>query len=174
VLGGGKFANGAVTGAFSYMFNHAMHPYAAAVTLEVGWGEAGDTFIDWFGGYTSCAVEVGLLIGGGGAVGFVLRKGATYLGLSLGAGAMAPVASVGGKVVVRPTRFGEKGVRITNTDGSVIDITAKRVKEFVPNTHPKAPPGALSRVKFDNAQVGSKGFKRNPTVSELEILKNAK
>jgi hypothetical protein len=44
----------------------------------------------------------------------------------------------------------------------------------VPNTHPNAPPGTLSRVKFDNAIPGSKGFKRLPTQQELDILKNAK
>lgn len=43
-------------------------------------------------------------------------------------------------VATRTTRGGGPGVRLTRPDGSVIDITAKRVKEFVPNTHPSAPP----------------------------------
>jgi hypothetical protein len=79
-----------------------------------------------------------------------------------------------GKTAVRTTRAGDKAVRTTRPDGSVIDISPKRVKEFVPNTHPKAPPGALNRVKFDNAIPGSKGFKRPPTQQELDILNKAK
>jgi hypothetical protein len=46
------------------------------------------------------------------------------------------------------------------------------VKEYVPNTHPNAPPGTLDRVRFPNAQPGSKGLKRDPTAEELEILRN--
>jgi len=76
--------------------------------------------------------------------------------------------------VVRISRGGDKAVRITRSDGTIIDISSKRVKEFVPNTHAKAPPGALQRVKFDNAIPGSKGFKRTPTKQELGILKNTK
>ncbi len=83
------------------------------------------------------------------------------------------VAKSTGDAVVRTTRAGDKAVRITKSDGSVIDISPKRVKEFVLNTHPKAPPGALTRVKFDNAIPGSKGFKRQPTQQELDILKNS-
>jgi len=78
------------------------------------------------------------------------------------------------QIAVRTTRSGDKAVRITRPDGSVIDIARKRVKEFVPNTHPKAPPGAKNRVKFDNPIPGSKGFKRLPTQKELDILKNSK
>jgi hypothetical protein len=52
----------------------------------------------------------------------------------------------------------------------VIDISPTRVKEFVPNTHPKAPPGTLDKVKFDNALPGSKGYKRPPTAEELRSL----
>jgi len=73
-------------------------------------------------------------------------------------------------VVARTTRAGSRGVRITRVDGSVIDITPSRVKEFVPHTHPNAPPGTLQRVRFNNAQPGSKGFKRNPTPDELKLL----
>ena len=72
----------------------------------------------------------------------------------------------------RVTRSGEQAVRITRPDKSVIDIDPTRVKEFVPNTHPKAPPGALNKVKFDNALPGAKRFKRPPSPAELEILKN--
>jgi hypothetical protein len=60
---------------------------------------------------------------------------------------------------------------MTRADGSVIDISPQRVKEYVPNTHQNAPPGALDRVRFPNAQPGSKGLKRDPTAEELEILR---
>lgn len=74
--------------------------------------------------------------------------------------------------VVRTTRSGDKAVRITRPDGSVIDISSKRVKEYVPNKHPKAPPGTLDKVKFENAQPGSKGYKRDPTPKELDMLRD--
>lgn len=75
--------------------------------------------------------------------------------------------------VVRTTQSGDKAIRTTNADGSIIDISSKRVKEYVPNTHPKAPEGAMNKVKFENAQPGSKGFKRDPTKDELIKLKEA-
>ena len=86
----------------------------------------------------------------------------------------AIVAKSAGNTVVRTTRAGDKAIRTTRPDGSVIDISPKRVKEFVPNTNPNAPSGALNRVKFDNGIPGSKGFKRPPTQLELDILNNAK
>ena len=73
-------------------------------------------------------------------------------------------------VVTRQTRSGGSGVRVTRPDGSVVDITQGRVKEFIPSTHPNAPPGTLQRVEFPNAQPGSKGFKRDPTPEELQFL----
>jgi RHS repeat-associated protein len=76
-------------------------------------------------------------------------------------------------VVTRKTRDGGQGVRLTRPDGSVIDITTKRVKEFVPSTHPSAPAGTLQKVKFPNAQPGTKGFKRDPTPGELRLLEEA-
>jgi hypothetical protein len=90
----------------------------------------------------------------------------------MAARAVSSITPVGGagRVVVRTTRTGSSGVRITRPNGSVIDITQDRVKEFVRNTHPNAPPGALQRVKFRNAQPGSKGFKRNPTSEDLKLL----
>jgi hypothetical protein len=75
--------------------------------------------------------------------------------------------------VVRTTQSGDKAIRTTDAAGSVKDISPKRVKEYVPNTHPKAPEGAMSKVKFENAQPGSKGFKRDPTSEELKQLKEA-
>ena len=76
------------------------------------------------------------------------------------------------QIVVRTTRSGEKAVRITRADGSVVDISPQRVKEYIPNIHPNAPPGTLQRVRFSNAQPGSKGLKRDPTPAELETLRN--
>ncbi len=77
-------------------------------------------------------------------------------------------------MVVRTTQAGEKAVRITKPNGSVKDISPARVKEYTPSTHPKAPPGTLNKVKFENPLPGSKGFKREPTTEELKILKDAK
>lgn len=67
----------------------------------------------------------------------------------------------------------QKAVELRNADGSIKDISPSRVKEFVPNNHPKAPPGARNPVKFDDALPGTKGLKRAPTQSELNILRNA-
>ncbi len=76
-------------------------------------------------------------------------------------------------VVTRRTRKGKPGVKITKNDGSAIDITEDRVKEFVPNTHPKAPPGAPPlKVKFKDTLPGSKGLKRSPTTTEKRLLKD--
>ena len=83
----------------------------------------------------------------------------------------ANVAKNAEQTVVRTTRSGETAARITKSDGSVADISATRVKEYVPNTHPNAPPGTLNKVKFPNAQPGSKGYKRDPTLEELERLR---
>lgn len=79
-----------------------------------------------------------------------------------------------GQAAVRMTRSGEQAVRITRPDGSVIDISPARVKEYVPSTHPNAPEGTLDRVKFPDALPGSKGYKRAPTPEEIEILRRAK
>ncbi len=73
---------------------------------------------------------------------------------------------------VRQNRQGTKSTELTYPDGSVKDISPSRVKEFVPNTHPKAPPGKTNPVKFDNPLPGTKGKKRMPTPEELDELKN--
>jgi RHS repeat-associated protein len=72
-------------------------------------------------------------------------------------------------VASRTTRAGERAVRITTPANRVKDITPSRVKEFTPNAHPKAPPGTMQRVRFTNAQDGSKGFKRDPSSVERRI-----
>jgi hypothetical protein len=70
------------------------------------------------------------------------------------------------------TRIGREGkaVEVFFKDGSKIDITAARVKAWVPNTHPKAPAGTFQKVKFENFIIGSKGYKRLPTQYEIEFL----
>ena len=95
----------------------------------------------------------------------------------MGAGKVA--SGIGGAAksagtVARTPRSGETAVRITRADGSVIDISPTRVKEYLPNTHPSAPPGTMDRVRYPNAEPGSKGYKRDPTPEELEILRNLK
>ena len=90
---------------------------------------------------------------------------------SAGQGGVAKGAE---ETIVRTTRSGEQAARITRPDGSVIDISPTRVKEYVPNTHPNAPPGTLDRVKFPDALPGSKGYKRAPTLEELDILRGIK
>ncbi|WBY08169.1 hypothetical protein PIB19_01015 [Sphingomonas sp. 7/4-4] len=74
--------------------------------------------------------------------------------------------------VPRTTRDGSPGVRVTREDGSVVDITKDRVKEYVPNDHPNAPPGSMQKVKFEDSLPGSKGYKRAPTPEELKRLED--
>jgi uncharacterized protein RhaS with RHS repeats len=62
-----------------------------------------------------------------------------------GASVAASEVKVAETVVVRTTQAGDKAVRITKPDGSVIDISPARVKEYVPNKHPNAPPGTLDQ-----------------------------
>jgi len=79
-----------------------------------------------------------------------------------------------GKVVKKATvRIGKHGkaIEIFFHDGSKKDINPVRVKEWIPNPHPKAPPGTLQKVEFKDFLPGSKGYKRAPTQEELEILR---
>ena len=102
--------------------------------------------------------------------------------IALGAIGGAGLRGVGGilaarkisQVVSRRTRSGETAVRITRRNGSVIDISPKRVKEYRPNSHPNAPEGTLDKVKFEKSIPGSKGYKRFPTNRDLKILKKYK
>ena len=87
------------------------------------------------------------------------------------------VTGVTAKTVVKEvaetsTRIGRDGraVEVLFKDGSKLDINAARVKEWIPNTHPKAPPGTLQKVKFDNFLPSSRGFKRSPTQVEIDFL----
>ena len=69
----------------------------------------------------------------------------------------------------RTTRAGERAVELKSSSGRVKDISPTRVKESYPKTDPRAPPGTMQRVKFENAQPGSKDFKRDPTPTEQRI-----
>ena len=79
-----------------------------------------------------------------------------------------------GKTVLRTaTRIGRDGkaVEIKFVDGTKMDITSVRVKQWVPNQHPSAPANSLQKVKFKKSLPGSKGYKRTPTRQELEYLR---
>jgi len=117
-------------------------------------------------------------VGGGSIAGFLVKSGLRVSEVGNVATLRITEGGVGtlkdfSIVATRTTRSGGQGVSLTRADGSVIDITAKRVKEFVPNKHPNAPPGALQRVKFPNAQPGTKGLKRDPTPDELRLIEEA-
>ncbi len=75
---------------------------------------------------------------------------------------------LGYKVKVRITRGKQKGVEIIRPDGTKIDITSKRVKEW--ELEPNNPNEGTKRKEFDNPQPGSKGYKRDPTQAELDLL----
>jgi hypothetical protein len=140
-------------------------------------------------GVPAMAVSLGLVTSGAGNMGAGLRGFSDAL-MSSGSGSTSPQAAVpaagGGavptragyngvqgpaQVTTRTTRAGETATRVEFPDRTVLDVSPSRVKEFVPNTHPKAPPGTLQKVPFNNAQPGSKGFKRDPTPADLEWLK---
>ena len=88
---------------------------------------------------------------------------------------MASTDNIFGKEITQTvTRTGRDGkaVEVLFKDGTKIDITTARVKQWVPNLHPNAPAGALQRVSFESFIQGSKGFKRLPTQAELQFLEN--
>ena len=93
--------------------------------------------------------------------------GRSSLAAKTGAGATDEFLGV---VETRLTRSGDNAVRITKPDGSWKDISPNRVKEAVPNLHPKAPPDAMERLKYDSPLPGTKGLKRTPTADELNLL----
>lgn len=70
-------------------------------------------------------------------------------------------------MVTRVTRDGSRAARIQFPDKSILDVSMSRVKEFIQNLHPKAPPGSLQRVIFDDAIEGTKGLKRVPGPEDL-------
>jgi RHS repeat-associated protein len=100
--------------------------------------------------------------------------GAKVLGKIAGVVGDATKVAREATTTVRTTRSGETAMRTTNADGSVVDVSPTRVKEYVPNTHPNAPPGTLDKVKFEDALPGSKGYKRAPTNEELKKLEEVK
>ncbi len=66
----------------------------------------------------------------------------------------------------------QQSLELNYPDGRRVDINADRVKQWVPATDPRAPAGTMQKVTFENAQTGSKGFKRYPTPEELEMFEN--
>jgi hypothetical protein len=94
-------------------------------------------------------------VGGGVATVVVAAVAACASSVACGAAATAVVSQELGK-----TKLGGPRIKQTRKDGSKTDITDDRVKEYTPNNHPKAPEGAMQKVKFENAQPGSKGYKR--------------
>ncbi len=72
-------------------------------------------------------------------------------------------------VTSRTTRAGERAIRVISVGGRVKDISPTRVKESTRVTDPRAPAGSMRRTRFDNAQPGSKGFKRDPTPVEQRM-----
>jgi len=87
----------------------------------------------------------------------------------VGAASRAGYNGVQGPVqmVTRVTRDGSRAARIQFPDKSILDVSMSRVKEFIQNLHPKAPPGSLQRVIFDDAIEGTKGLKRVPGPEDL-------
>ena len=71
----------------------------------------------------------------------------------------------------RTTRAGERAVTVESAGGKVKDISPTRVKEATPVTDTRAPAGTMQKTRFENAQPGSKGFKRDPTPVEQRMLK---
>jgi RHS repeat-associated protein len=112
---------------------------------------------------------------GGGMAG-IGRAGATLTTRVAVAGREAAVSRAAASqlrkaasVTTRTTRAGERAVRVTDRGGGIRDISPTRVKEFKPANHPSAPAGTMQRVRFPNAQAGSKGFKRDPTPVERRV-----
>lgn len=75
---------------------------------------------------------------------------------------------------ISKTKDGAPRIKQTFSDGSTLDITDDRVKGYTPNTHPSAPEGTMQKVEFENAQPGSKGYKRDPTPEERQMLDEAR
>jgi len=126
----------------------------------------GETWFDKFArNVNSSHMDIMLDYGGGG---YNMFGG---YGRAAGAAASAS-ATVESEIVQATTRVGKNGnaVEIVYQNGDIIDINVARVKMRTPNLHPKAPSGATNPVKFDPFLPGSKGLKRTPTSSEIELL----
>jgi RHS repeat-associated protein len=72
--------------------------------------------------------------------------------------------------VRRITKQGTVAIRRTYPSGRVLDISPRRVKEFVPNTHPNARPGSLQPVRVPDSLPGTNGLKRAPNAYERSLL----
>lgn len=173
-IGGGKFANGAVSGAFTYMFNHAAHGNASADNRDwldrasdfaAGFGDTisfGATryirnhigFYDGTVNYDSASYTVGEV---SGVAASVALGGAG----SLNAGARSVFYS--GKGALDAARAGRgAGLLLENTAGgkvlNVVDrLLAKRGMEM-----PQKVWDGASWVFARNAKLGSQAFLRSP------------
>jgi RHS repeat-associated protein len=74
------------------------------------------------------------------------------------------------KKTIGKTKEGDPRIKKEYPDGTKQDITDERVKEWKTKETPNGP--KPQKQKFDNAQPGSKGYKRNPTNSEQNELDN--
>ena len=77
-----------------------------------------------------------------------------------------------GEILNITKRVGRDGdaIEVLFKNGKKMDINPVRIKEWVPNLHPKAPLGTLQKVEFPNFLPNSKGFKRIPSKEELDFF----
>ncbi|MBK9261552.1 MAG: hypothetical protein IPM54_17320 [Polyangiaceae bacterium] len=158
---------GALAGAVNTLNPLALVGISLAATVDSA--EKGDYAKAGEHGYQAAKVLAGIALGAIGG------------GIKLGGGGGRPAGppragynGVQGPVRYlneRTTRQGTPGARVEFPDKSVLDVSPKRVKEYVPNTNPNAPPGTMQRVQFENAQPHSHGLKRDPTPQDLEWLR---
>lgn len=104
-------------------------------------------------------------------------SGSEVFGTGARSGAISGLFGGGAAAVVRVpsvtsrlTRAGDRAIKVRYRNGRTKDISPRRVKETIPNKHPKAPPGTLKKIKYENSLPGTKGLKRKPTRKELELL----
>ena len=76
--------------------------------------------------------------------------------------------------VISKTKNGDQRITQTFSDGITLDITDKRVKGHTPNTRPSAPEGTMQKVEFENTQPDTKGYKRDSTPEEKQMLDDAR
>jgi hypothetical protein len=142
----------------------------ASDLAELGEDIRNGDFDNAFGGMPP-TLGGGLVSGGASAVAGTARiVGAVSREASVSRAAAAELRSAA-RVTPRITRDGTRAVEMQFRNRSIKDVSLKRVKEFVPNNHPKAPPGQMQRMRFNDALDGSKGYKRAPTAAEARITR---
>jgi hypothetical protein len=73
-------------------------------------------------------------------------------------------------VTRRTTRNAERAIKIEDASGNLRDISATRAKEFVPNPHPRAPPGARNPVKVKDLSLAQRVKSDFQTAVEARTL----